>query len=142
MCWLAQIAELKTETTVARVFVDKCLTQLCANALSGEVSAARTSGGAVGDRCSAHNGSDANGTVQVAAMAKWWCTAVQQRVVDSCLQFHGGFGFLLESPVDLGPSPIGKQWVAGRIQTIYAGSNETMKELIAKASGFKPRSKL
>jgi len=80
--------------------------------------------------------------LQVAAMAKWWCTAVQQRVLDQCVQFHGGYGFLLESPVELGPSPIGKQWIAGRIQTIYAGSNEVMKELIAKASGLKPRSRL
>lgn len=129
-----QLAEVKTETAIGRAFVDKCLVELAENRLTGEVStwSCGSSSGSVYSAC----------VVQVAAMAKWWCTSLQQRVLDHCVQFHGGYGFLAESPVKLGPSPIGKQWVAARIQPIYAGSNETMKEIIAKASGLKPRSKL
>ena len=61
-----------------------------------------------------------------AAMAKWWCTQSQCEVVDECLQLHGGYGYMTEYP-------IARLYADARVQKIYAGSNEVMKMLIARA---------
>jgi alkylation response protein AidB-like acyl-CoA dehydrogenase len=60
-----------------------------------------------------------------AAKAKWWATDLQQRVVDRCLQLHGGYGYMREYP-------IARAFVDARVQTIYGGANEVMKEVIAR----------
>jgi alkylation response protein AidB-like acyl-CoA dehydrogenase len=60
-----------------------------------------------------------------AAQAKWWTTELQRRVADECLQLHGGFGYMDEAPV-------AQDWLAGRVQTIWAGSTETLKDYIGR----------
>jgi alkylation response protein AidB-like acyl-CoA dehydrogenase len=60
-----------------------------------------------------------------ASMAKWWVTQMQCDVVDECLQLHGGYGYMLEYP-------IAQMYADARVQKIYGGSNEIMKELIAR----------
>ncbi len=67
-------------------------------------------------------------TVQDAAMAKWWTTELQKRVVDQCVQLHGGYGYMLEYPV-------AKAYVDSRVQTIYGGTTEVMKEIIGRSLG-------
>ncbi len=67
-------------------------------------------------------------TVQDAAMAKWWTTELQKRVVDKCVQLHGGYGYLLEYPV-------ARAFVDARVQTIYGGTTEVMKEIIGRSLG-------
>jgi acyl-CoA dehydrogenase len=61
-----------------------------------------------------------------AAMAKWWCTDREFHVVDECVQLHGGYGYMTEYP-------IAQMWADSRVQRIYAGTNEVMKELIARS---------
>jgi acyl-CoA dehydrogenase len=63
---------------------------------------------------------------ETAAMAKWWATEQQCEIIDNCVQLHGGYGYMLEYPV-------ARMWTDGRIQKIWGGSNEVMKELIARA---------
>ncbi len=65
-------------------------------------------------------------TVDKAAMAKYWCSDTQGWVLDECLQLHGGYGFMQEYA-------IGEMWTDARVQRIYGGTNEIMKELIARA---------
>lgn len=96
-----KLAEMKTETEIARVFVDRCIMELNAGKL----------------------------TAEEAAMAKWWTTELQKRVVDQCLQLHGGYGYMLEYP-------IAKYYLDSRVQTIYAGTTEIMKEIIGRSLGF------
>ncbi|MGR3760543.1 acyl-CoA dehydrogenase family protein [Roseobacteraceae bacterium NS-SX3] len=60
-----------------------------------------------------------------ASMAKWWVTQMQCETVDECLQLHGGYGYMLEYP-------IAQMYADARVQKIYGGSNEIMKELIAR----------
>jgi alkylation response protein AidB-like acyl-CoA dehydrogenase len=96
------LAELKTEVTIARVFVDHCL----AEHLEGRL------------------------TPESAAMAKWWTTELQLRVIDRCLQLHGGYGFMREFR-------IAKDYVDYRAQTIYGGSTEIMKEIIGRSMGLR-----
>jgi alkylation response protein AidB-like acyl-CoA dehydrogenase len=93
-----ELAEMDTEVTVTQVFVDKCIAEH------------------VGGRL----------TVQDAAKAKWWASDVQKRVVDRCVQLHGGYGYMLEYP-------IAKAFVDSRVQAIYGGTNEIMKEIIGRA---------
>jgi len=93
-----KIAEMKTEIVVGRAFVDECI--LAHN--RGELSA------------------------EEAAMAKWWTTELQKRVVDECLQLHGGYGYMLEYP-------IARLYLDTRVQTIYGGTTEIMKEIIGRA---------
>jgi alkylation response protein AidB-like acyl-CoA dehydrogenase len=71
------------------------------------------------------------GTLQAtdAAQAKWWTTELCQRVVDRGLQMHGGYGYMIEYP-------IARAWVDSRVQTIYAGTTEVMKELIGRSLGL------
>lgn len=96
-----KLAEMKTEITVARVFVDRCIEALNAGEL----------------------------TAEEAAMAKWWTTDLQKRVMDECLQLHGGYGYMLEYP-------IAKFYLDARVQPIYGGTNEIMKEVIGRGMGF------
>ena len=92
------LAELATEIEIAEVFLDRCVEALCAEEL----------------------------TVEEAAMAKWWCTELQKKVVDNCVQLHGGYGYMLEYP-------IARAYCDVRIQTIYGGTTEIMKEIIGRS---------
>ncbi len=65
-------------------------------------------------------------TAEDAAEAKWWCTEMQQRVTSGCLQLFGGYGFMTEYP-------IARAFCDARVQTIYGGTTEIMKEIIGKA---------
>jgi len=67
-------------------------------------------------------------TAEEAAMAKWWTTELQKRTVDRCVQLHGGYGYMLEYP-------IARAYVDARIQTIYGGTTEIMKEIIGRSLG-------
>jgi acyl-CoA dehydrogenase len=58
-------------------------------------------------------------------MAKYWLTDLQSKVADECLQLHGGYGYMWEYQV-------ARAWADARVQRIYAGTNEIMKELIAR----------
>ena len=95
------LAEMQTETQIARVFVDRCIEELNAGSLSSET----------------------------AAMAKWWTTELEGRVLDRCLQLHGGYGYMLEYP-------IARAYLDARVQRIYGGTNEIMKEIIGRSMGF------
>ncbi len=95
-----KLAEMKTETEIARVYVDRCIEELNAGELSPES----------------------------AAMAKWWTSELQKRVVDACVQLHGGYGYMLEYP-------IARMYLDARVQSIYAGTNEIMKEIIGRSMG-------
>jgi alkylation response protein AidB-like acyl-CoA dehydrogenase len=64
-----------------------------------------------------------------AAMVKLFCTELQGRVVDRCLQLHGGYGYMLEYP-------IARAYADARVSRIYAGSSEVMKVIIAKTLGL------
>ncbi len=68
-------------------------------------------------------------TAETAAMAKWWCTELQKRTVDRCLQLHGGYGYMREYPV-------ARAYLDARVQTIYGGTTEIMKELIGRSLGL------
>ena len=92
------LAEAKTELQVARVFVDRCVELV----LEGKLDAA------------------------TASMAKYWCTDLQCKVIDACLQLHGGNGYMWEYP-------IARAWADARVSRIYGGSNEIMKELISRS---------
>ncbi|HEY5335115.1 MAG TPA: acyl-CoA dehydrogenase family protein [Mycobacteriales bacterium] len=94
------LAELATETTTARVFVDHCIELLNRRELS----------------------------VADAAMAKWWTTELQVKLVDRCVQLHGGYGFMNEYPV-------AKAYTDSRVQTIYGSTTEIMKEIIGRSLG-------
>ena len=93
-----KLAEAKTISHVARVFVDNCIER--------------------------HLRGDLDATT--ASMAKWWVTQMQCDVVDECLQLHGGYGYMREYP-------IAQMYADARVQKIYGGSNEIMKELIARS---------
>lgn len=67
-------------------------------------------------------------TAEEAAMAKWWATDLQKRVTDECLQLHGGYGYMTEYPIS-------RFYLDARVQAIYAGTNEIMKELIGRSLG-------
>ncbi|GAA3236995.1 hypothetical protein GCM10017691_35710 [Pseudonocardia petroleophila] len=68
-------------------------------------------------------------TAVQAAEAKWWTTELQVRVADRCLQLHGGYGYMREHPV-------GRAFVDARVQTIYGGTTEIMKEIIGRDLGL------
>lgn len=65
-------------------------------------------------------------TAEKAAMAKWWGTQTQCEIVDECLQLHGGYGYMSEYPIS-------ELYTDARVQKIYGGTNEIMKEVIARA---------
>ena len=93
-----KLAECKTEAHIARVFLDDCVARFVAGKLDGFS----------------------------IAMAKYWLTDAECRIVDECLQLHGGYGYLAENP-------IARMWTDSRVHRIYAGSNEVLKEMIASS---------
>ncbi|WP_417589523.1 acyl-CoA dehydrogenase family protein [Pararhodobacter oceanensis] len=92
------LAECKTNAVVARAFLDSCITAHLNGALS----------------------------VEMAAMCKYWLSDLQGKVLDDCLQLHGGYGFMQETEV-------AEMWTDARVQRIYGGTNEIMKDLIGRA---------
>ena len=98
------LAELQTEVQVARVFVDKCVELVMVDQLDSAT----------------------------ASMAKYWCTDLQCKVMDACVQLHGGYGYMWEYAVT-------RQYADARVQRIYGGTNEIMKELISRQMGLSAR---
>src|SRR4051812_10634411 len=94
------LAEMATEATIARAFLDKCIRLHVEGQLS----------------------------IPDAAMAKWWTTELQTKVVNTCLQLHGGYGYMSEYP-------IAQAFLDSRIQTIYGGTTEIMKEIVGRSLG-------
>ncbi|HNN64689.1 MAG TPA: acyl-CoA dehydrogenase family protein [Pseudomonadales bacterium] len=92
-----KLAEMATEITIGRSFLNHCI-ELHVNRQLDAVTAAKL---------------------------KWWSTELQNRVIDQCLQMHGGFGYMWEFP-------IARQFADSRVSRIYGGSNEVMKEIIAR----------
>ncbi|HMS89393.1 MAG: acyl-CoA dehydrogenase family protein [Acidimicrobiales bacterium] len=95
-----KLAEMRTEIDLAQVFIDRCVEALNVDEL----------------------------TAEEAAEAKWWCTELHKRVVDTCVQLHGGYGYMLEYP-------IARAYADVRITTIYGGTTEIMKEIIGRSLG-------
>jgi acyl-CoA dehydrogenase len=92
-----ELAECKTEATIARVFIDHCIERHLANRLD----------------------------TATASMAKYWLTDLQCKIIDRCLQLHGGYGYMNEYP-------IARMFRDARVERIYGGTNEIMKVLIAR----------
>jgi alkylation response protein AidB-like acyl-CoA dehydrogenase len=92
-----RLAEMATEVEIGQVFLDRCIVALNDGVL----------------------------TAEEAAMAKWWCTELQKRTVDTCLQLHGGYGYMREYP-------IARAYADARITTIFGGTTEIMKEIIGR----------
>jgi len=93
-----KLAEMKTEITIARSFVDECILELNEGKLSNEK----------------------------ASMAKYWTTEMNGKVVDQCLQLHGGAGYMSDYP-------IAKFYTNARVNRIFGGTTEIMKEIISKS---------
>lgn len=93
-----KMAEMKADITAARVFVDRCLELHLEKKLD----------------------------IPTAAMLKQWTTDLQCKVMDECVQLHGGYGYMWEYP-------IARAWADSRVQRIYAGTNEIMKEIVARS---------
>jgi acyl-CoA dehydrogenase len=98
------LAELQTEVQVARVFVDKCSELLLQDKLD----------------------------TATASMAKYWCSDLQCKVMDECVQLHGGYGYMWEYPIT-------RAYADARVQRIYGGTNEIMKEVISRSMGLAGR---
>ena len=96
-----KLAELQTEVQVARVFVDKCTELVAADMLD----------------------------TATASMAKYWCSDLQCKVMDECVQLHGGYGYMWEYPIT-------RAYADARVQRIYGGTNEIMKEVISRSMGL------
>jgi alkylation response protein AidB-like acyl-CoA dehydrogenase len=96
-----KLAEVATEVQVMRVFVDRCMELLLAKKLD----------------------------TATASMAKLWASDMENKVIDECLQLHGGYGFMWEFP-------IAQAYVDARVQRIYGGTNEIMKEVISRSLGL------
>ncbi len=95
------LAEVATEVEIGQAYIDKSVSELNARRL----------------------------TPQDASMAKWWCTELQKRVVDRCLQLFGGYGYMMEYP-------IARAYADARITTVYGGTTEIMKEIIGRGLGL------
>jgi len=96
-----KLAEIATQVQVMRVFVDRCMALLLEKKLD----------------------------TATASMAKYWATDMEGRVMDECLQLHGGYGFMWEFPIS-------QAYVDARVQRIYGGTNEIMKEVISRSLGL------
>ena len=96
-----KLAEIATEVQVMRVFVDRCMELL----LEGKLDTA------------------------TASMAKYWATDMEGKVLDECLQLHGGYGFMWEFPIS-------QAYADARVTRIYGGTNEIMKEVISRSLGL------
>ncbi len=99
-----KLAEMQTEAQIAQVFIDKCTELLVADKLD----------------------------TATASMAKYWATDLQCKVIDECVQLHGGYGYMWEYP-------IARAFVDARVQRIYGGTNEIMKEVISRSMGLTGR---
>ena len=95
------LAELQTEVQIAQVFVDKCTELLLQDKLD----------------------------TATASMAKYWCSDLQCKVMDECVQLHGGYGYMWEYPIT-------RAYADARVQRIYGGTNEVMKEVISRGMGL------
>ena len=95
------LAEVATEVEIGQAYVDRCVAALNEGSL----------------------------TAEEAAMAKWWCTELQKRAVDRCLQLFGGYGYMAEYP-------IARAYLDARITTIYGGTTEIMKEIVGRSLGL------
>ena len=95
------LAELQTEVQVARVFVDKCTELVVQDKLD----------------------------TATASMAKYWCSDLQCKVMDECVQLFGGYGYMWEYPIT-------RAYADARVQRIYGGTNEIMKEVITRSMGL------
>ncbi len=93
-----KLAEMRSEIQIARVYVDRCIEQVINNELG----------------------------VEAACAAKYWVSDLLSKVVDECVQLHGGYGYMLEYP-------IARAYVDTRANRIYGGTNEIMKELISRS---------
>ena len=91
-----KLAECTADVRVGRTFIDDCIGRY----IAGQLDAVS------------------------AAVAKYWLTERQCRIIDECVQLHGGYGYMTEYP-------IARMWIDSRVQRIYAGTNEIMKEVIA-----------
>ena len=96
-----RMAEMATEIEIGQSFIDRCVLALNAGEL----------------------------TAEEASMAKWWCTELQGRVADICVQLHGGYGYMTEYPV-------ARAFADARITRIYGGTTEIMKEIIGRSLGL------
>ena len=94
------LAEMATELTIGRTFADRCVTEHNAGRLSTEE----------------------------ASMLKWWATEMSNRIIDRCVQLHGGYGYMREYPV-------ARAYADSRAQTIFGGTTEIMKEIIGRGLG-------
>jgi alkylation response protein AidB-like acyl-CoA dehydrogenase len=92
------LAQMQTEVEIGQAFIDQSVVALNAGELTGED----------------------------AAMAKWWCTELQGRVLDGCVQLHGGYGYMREQPV-------ARAYLDARVTRIYGGATEIMKEIIGRS---------
>ena len=92
-----KLADLKTEIVIGQTYVDRCMELLLQHELSPEAAAA----------------------------AKLWCTELYSKVVDQCVQLHGGNGYMLEYPV-------ARHYLDSRVNRIYGGANDIMRELVAR----------
>jgi hypothetical protein len=80
------------------------------------------------DRC-VQAAVDGELTADEAAGAKWWATELQWEIVDRCLQLHGGYGYINEYE-------IARLWRDARVQRLYGGTTEIMKEIVGRGLGF------
>ena len=96
-----KLAEMQTEVQVASVFVDKCTELLLQDKLD----------------------------TATASMAKYWCSDLQCKVMDECVQLFGGYGYMWEYPIT-------RAYADARVQRIYGGTNEIMKEVISRSMGL------
>jgi acyl-CoA dehydrogenase len=99
-----KLAEMQTEVQVARVFVDKCCELVAVDQLD----------------------------TATASMAKYWCSDLQCKVMDECVQLFGGYGYMWEYPIT-------RAYADARVQRIYGGTNEIMKEVISRSMGLSGR---
>ncbi|MGA1212501.1 MAG: acyl-CoA dehydrogenase family protein [Solirubrobacterales bacterium] len=96
-----RLAEIKTEVDIAQIYIDRCVLALNEGTL----------------------------TAEDAAAAKWWTTEMAGRVIDECVQLHGGYGYMMEYP-------IARLWADHRVTRIYGGTNEIMKEIVGRSMGL------
>jgi alkylation response protein AidB-like acyl-CoA dehydrogenase len=96
-----RMAEMATEIELGQTYIDRCVLALNAGEL----------------------------TAEEASMAKWWCTELQGRVIDMCVQLHGGYGYMAEYPV-------ARAYADARVTRIYGGTTEIMKEIIGRNLGL------
>ena len=101
-----QLADMRTEIDVGYAFIDRCVM--------------------------AHN--EGKLSAEDAAKAKLFCSELEGRVMDDCVQLHGGAGYMDEYPIC-------RMYLDARVSRIYAGSSEIMREIIARSIGLDPRQK-